>query len=157
MATRMFRAQAMEPALVGTLGLETNRAPLPQAAAGRACIAHSRACTSVSRQSSSTRCRPTAPGISLQFLSFHLSSLLCRAVLYYPVSTSAIPQRLLSAQFPCCCGTYTSLSPLFASKFRLSSYACRRAPVLRSPTPTPPRHSNTIAQMPGRQFGVISI
>jgi hypothetical protein len=87
------RAQAIKPAFVGTLRLETNRAPLPPAAAGRACIAHSRACTSVPRLSSSTRCRPAAPGISLQFLSFHLSPLLCRAVLY-SVWTSVIPQRL---------------------------------------------------------------
>jgi hypothetical protein len=113
------RAQAIKPALVGTLGLETNRAPLPQAAAGRACIAHSRACTSVPRLSSSTRCRPAAPGISLQFLSFHLSLLLCRAVLYYSVWTSVIPQRLLSAQSPCCCGTYTSSSLLFRFKVQV--------------------------------------
>ncbi|KAI8941114.1 hypothetical protein NX059_002352 [Plenodomus lindquistii] len=61
------------------MGYETNRAPHPPAAGGRrACIAHTWSCTSVPRLSSSTRCRPAAPGISLQLSTLSEPSALPR-------------------------------------------------------------------------------
>jgi hypothetical protein len=76
------RTRPPDQLVVGTLGLETNRAPLPHAAAGRARIAHTPglACVYQRPQTlSSTRCRPTAPGIFPARPVPPLRFLLCRA------------------------------------------------------------------------------
>jgi hypothetical protein len=94
--------------LAGKLGLETNRAPLPPAAVGRARIAQPGPVSSVPRRilkyALQARPRQAFPAVSI----LHLSPLLCRAALYLYVLTSVIPSAFCQ-RYPRYSGTLTLL------------------------------------------------
>lgn len=137
------RIRSTSQPTAGTLGLETNRAPLPQAAAAR--IAHSRAL--YQRPRTPLQVRAAGPPRQAFPCSSHFPpeptalprcfTLLILALCHTAPFDSAIPAAAVHPR-RCC----------FASGSRISSYACMRAAALRSPTP--PRNSNTTvqAQMP---------
>lgn len=137
------RIRSTSQPAAGTLGLETNRAPLPQAAVAR--IAHTRAL--YQRPQTSLQVRAADPPRQAFPCSSHLPpeptalprcfTLLSLALCHTAPFVSAIPAAAVHPR-RCC----------FASGTRISSHACMRAAGLRSPTP--PRNSNTTvqAQMP---------
>lgn len=106
-------------------GCETNRAPHPPAAGGRACIAHHRALYQrpqtrlqvlYALQARRARLFPAAPLL-------HLSPLPCRAALYPFVAPLPIPQRLLPALSPNC----ATCSPRAVSLQEPDSISCMHA------------------------------
>jgi hypothetical protein len=156
MASRIHSAQAIKPALHRHAWARNKQGPLPQAAAGRARIAHTRACTSVPRllfkyalQARRARHFPAVPVLPFELTALPRCLILFRLDLCHTTGAFCQPKPRIAAVHP------YSRRRRFASGSRLSPHACMHAAPLRSPTS--PRYNNTTAQMPARRPVLLTI
>lgn len=139
-----------KPDLAGTLGLETNRAPLPPAAVCRACIAGP--CTSVPRLLFKYALQARRARLSLQPFSPSELTALPRCLVLFGLELCHT-QRLLSALSPLL--PHILVVSVSLQEPEPSSYACMRAAALRSSSPVYQQHST--AHMPVRPPAQLSI